>query len=133
MTTTTERMGSPDQPASVRIGRDQIEAIDKMAKSFHGEELSRSAMIRILIKFALENYVEGLPSKKETTSIDELIDKRLSQKLEELGLQKIAERKLDVDLQARKAGMQRLPIDTLLKLPTAKSNKGWAKGKKRSR
>lgn len=40
---------------------------------------------------------------------------------------------LDVDLQARKAGMQRLPIDTLLKLPTAKSNKGWANGKKRSR
>lgn len=40
---------------------------------------------------------------------------------------------LDVDLDARKAAMQRLPIDDLLKLPTAKSQKGWAKGKKRSR
>lgn len=40
---------------------------------------------------------------------------------------------LDVDLQARKAGMQRLPIESLLKLPTANSKQGWAKGKKRSR
>lgn len=40
---------------------------------------------------------------------------------------------LDVDLDARKAAMQRLPIDDLLKLPTATSQKGWAKGKKRSR
>lgn len=40
---------------------------------------------------------------------------------------------LDVDLAARKAGMQRLPIESLLKLPTAKSKQGWAKGKKRSR
>mgnify|MGYP000202073782 FL=1 len=40
---------------------------------------------------------------------------------------------LDVDLPARKAGMQRLPIDDLLKIPTAKSRQGWAKGKTRTR
>lgn len=54
--TTFHYMGESPPPASVRIDLAQIEAIDKLASNHNGIKLTRSAMIRILLQFALDHF-----------------------------------------------------------------------------
>lgn len=75
-------MGESHKPASVRIDQEQIEAIDKMAKSMKGANMKRSGMIRLLIQFALDNYTDSAQQVGGRTVRDELED--LKSQLQEI-------------------------------------------------
>lgn len=83
-------MGESASPASVRIDREQIEAVDKLAESLYEKPVTRSYMIRVLIKFALENYGKE-PQGRSGTTIKNIVDQRLA----ELGLIPHATKKVE--------------------------------------